>query len=132
MLLRDGDDAFGNMLHGRYVSLLASTIASFCKPWISQCQSTTFRDVDLSAAMAAVSKEQAAEALGKSGRGEEMSSEEPLFILHTSGSTGKPKGLLHTVAGYLLYASLTFRNVFDFHEGDILSVSSFMIFCFLI
>ena len=40
---------------------------------------------------------------------EPMDSEDPLFILYTSGSTGKPKGLLHTQAGYLLYASLTHR-----------------------
>ena len=38
-----------------------------------------------------------------------MDSEDPLFILYTSGSTGKPKGLLHTQAGYLLYASFTFQ-----------------------
>ena len=29
---------------------------------------------------------------------EEMSAEDPLFILYTSGSTGKPKGVLHTSA----------------------------------
>jgi acetyl-CoA synthetase len=48
-----------------------------------------------------------------------MSAEDPLFILYTSGSTGKPKGLLHSQAGYLLYASLTHRIVFDYHPGDI-------------
>ncbi len=48
-----------------------------------------------------------------------MSAEDPLFILYTSGSTGKPKGLMHTQAGYLLYASLTHRIVFDYHPGDI-------------
>jgi acetyl-CoA synthetase len=48
-----------------------------------------------------------------------MSAEDPLFILYTSGSTGKPKGLLHTQAGYLLYASLTHKIVFDYHPGDI-------------
>src|SRR3954470_14004437 len=32
---------------------------------------------------------------------EEMSAEDPLFILYTSGSTGKPKGVLHTTGGYL-------------------------------
>ncbi len=50
---------------------------------------------------------------------EEMSAEDPLFILYTSGSTGKPKGVLHTCAGYLLFAAFTHRNVFDYHEGDI-------------
>lgn len=46
-------------------------------------------------------------------------SEHPLFMLYTSGSTGKPKGLLHTTAGYLLYAAETVKNVFDLREGDI-------------
>ena len=45
--------------------------------------------------------------------------EHPLFILYTSGSTGKPKGLMHTAAGYLLYAQHTFTHVFDYQEGDI-------------
>jgi acetyl-CoA synthetase len=48
-----------------------------------------------------------------------MHSESPLFILYTSGSTGKPKGVLHTTAGYLLYASLTHRLVFDLHPDDV-------------
>ncbi len=48
-----------------------------------------------------------------------MNAEDPLFILYTSGSTGKPKGLLHTQAGYLLYASMTHRYVFDYLEGDV-------------
>ena len=38
---------------------------------------------------------------------EPLDSEDPLFMLYTSGSTGKPKGILHTQAGYLLYASIT-------------------------
>ena len=50
---------------------------------------------------------------------EEMSAEDPLFILYTSGSTGKPKGVLHTSGGYLVYASLTHQYVFDYHPGDI-------------
>jgi acetyl-CoA synthetase len=48
-----------------------------------------------------------------------VASEDPLFVLYTSGSTGKPKGILHTTAGYLLYASMTFDYVFDIHPGDI-------------
>ncbi|XP_071772543.2 acetyl-coenzyme A synthetase 2-like, mitochondrial [Centroberyx gerrardi] len=48
-----------------------------------------------------------------------MDSEDVLFLLYTSGSTGKPKGLVHTQAGYLLYASLTHRYVFDYHDGDV-------------
>jgi len=49
---------------------------------------------------------------------EEMSAEDPSFILYTSGSTGKPKGVLHTTAGYLLGATLTFKYIFGYSEGD--------------
>ncbi len=49
----------------------------------------------------------------------QMDAEDPLFILYTSGSTGKPKGVLHTTAGYMLYTSLTFRWIFDYHDEDI-------------
>ncbi|KAM3968836.1 acetyl coenzyme A synthase [Aphomia sociella] len=48
-----------------------------------------------------------------------MDAEDPLFMLYTSGSTGKPKGVLHTTAGYLVYATATFRYVFDYREKDI-------------
>jgi len=48
-----------------------------------------------------------------------MSAEDPLFILYTSGSTGKPKGVLHTTGGYLVYAAMTFKYVFDYHAGDV-------------
>src|SRR5208337_1750592 len=50
---------------------------------------------------------------------EAMDSEAPLFILYTSGSTGKPKGILHTTGGYLLYAKLTAKYVFDLRDEDI-------------
>ncbi len=50
---------------------------------------------------------------------EEMSAEDPLFILYTSGSTGKPKGVLHTSGGYLVFAAATHQYVFDYHDGDI-------------
>ena len=50
---------------------------------------------------------------------EEMSAEDPLFILYTSGSTGKPKGVLHTTGGYLLFAAMTHELVFDYRPGDI-------------
>ena len=50
---------------------------------------------------------------------EEMSAEDPMFILYTSGSTGKPKGVLHTTGGYMVYASMTHQYVFDYHDGEI-------------
>ena len=48
-----------------------------------------------------------------------MNSEDPLFILYTSGSTGKPKGLVHSTAGYMLWSSETFKNVFQAGKDDI-------------
>ena len=48
-----------------------------------------------------------------------VNAEDPLFILYTSGSTGKPKGVQHTTGGYLLYAAMTHKLVFDYHDGDI-------------
>ena len=48
-----------------------------------------------------------------------MDAEDPLFILYTSGSTGKPKGVLHTTAGYLLYAAITHKYVFDYKDGEV-------------
>ncbi|NXJ69807.1 ACS2L synthetase, partial [Rostratula benghalensis] len=50
---------------------------------------------------------------------ESMDSEDMLFMLYTSGSTGKPKGIVHTQAGYLLYAAVTHKYVFDYQQGDI-------------
>ena len=48
-----------------------------------------------------------------------MDSESPLFTLYTSGSTGKPKGVLHTTGGYLVYAAMTHKLVFDYHPEDV-------------
>ncbi len=50
---------------------------------------------------------------------EEMDAEDPLYILYTSGSTGKPKGLVHTTGGYMVYTAYTFRNVFQYGDGDV-------------
>ncbi len=50
---------------------------------------------------------------------EPMDAEDPLFILYTSGSTGKPKGVLHTTGGYLVWAHTTFRDVFDYRDGEV-------------
>jgi acetyl-CoA synthetase len=50
---------------------------------------------------------------------EVMEAEDPLFILYTSGSTGKPKGIQHSIAGYMIYTEFSFRNVFQYNDGDI-------------
>lgn len=49
---------------------------------------------------------------------EPMDSEDPLFILYTSGSTGKPKGVLHSTAGYLLGAHISFKYLFGIRPED--------------
>eukprot|EP00912_Choanoflagellata_sp_UC4_P000939 UC4_evm2s577 len=48
-----------------------------------------------------------------------MDAEDPLFYLYTSGSTGAPKGLQHSTAGYLVYAQMTHKHVFDYKDGDV-------------
>ncbi len=50
---------------------------------------------------------------------EVMDAEDMLFILYTSGSTGKPKGVVHTCAGYMVYTTYTFVNVFQYQPGEI-------------
>ena len=50
---------------------------------------------------------------------EEMDAEDPLFILYTSGSTGKPKGVVHSSAGYMVWTTYTFVNVFQYQPGEI-------------
>lgn len=50
---------------------------------------------------------------------EEMDAEDPLFILYTSGSTGKPKGVVHSSAGYMVWTTYTFVNVFQYKPGEI-------------
>ena len=50
---------------------------------------------------------------------EPMGAEDPLFILYTSGSTGKPKGVVHTTGGYLVFAAMTHRLVFDYKDGEV-------------
>jgi len=48
-----------------------------------------------------------------------MDAEDMLFILYTSGSTGKPKGVVHTTAGYMIWTAYTFKNVFQYQQGDV-------------
>ena len=71
---------------------------------------TAGRDLWYDAAMAAASPHCAPEP---------MNAEDPLFILYTSGSTGKPKGVLHTTGGYAVWATTTFRDVFDYRDGEV-------------
>jgi len=59
------------------------------------------------------------EKVDKNCTAETMDSEDPLFILYTSGSTGKPKGIVHSIAGYMVYTEFSFRNVFQYNEGDV-------------
>jgi acetyl-CoA synthetase len=48
-----------------------------------------------------------------------MNAEDPLFILYTSGSTGKPKGMVHSCGGYMVFTAYTFKNIFQYREGDV-------------
>jgi acetyl-CoA synthetase len=50
---------------------------------------------------------------------ESMDAEDMLFILYTSGSTGKPKGVVHSCAGYMIYTTYSFVNVFQYRPGEI-------------
>ena len=96
------DDAVAGCANVRHVIVTQHTGADI--PWVDG------RDVWLHEATAAVSDECPCVA---------VNAEDHLFLLYTSGSTGRPKGLAHSSAGYLLYAKMTHRHVFDYREGDI-------------
>jgi len=53
------------------------------------------------------------------GEPEQMDAEDMLFLLYTSGTTGKPKGIIHTTGGYMVYAYLTMKHVFDLKDDDV-------------
>jgi acetyl-CoA synthetase len=55
---------------------------------------------------------------------EPMDAEDPLFILYTSGPAGKPMGVVHTHGGYLLYAAVTTRLIFDVKDDEVLWCTS--------
>ncbi len=59
------------------------------------------------------------EGVSTENKAEVMDSEDTLFILYTSGSTGKPKGVQHSTAGYMMFAEYTFKNVFQYSDGDV-------------
>ncbi len=62
---------------------------------------------------------EAIEGVSTENKATEVDSEDMLFILYTSGSTGKPKGVVHTTGGYMVYTTYTFKNVFQYNEGDV-------------
>ena len=77
------------------------------------------RDVWWEDEMLAVTESAEALSLEGYGEAEEMDAEDPLFILYTSGSTGKPKGVVHSCAGYMIWTTYTFVNVFQYQPGQI-------------
>jgi acetyl-CoA synthetase len=101
-LKANADAALANCPHVRKVIVIRRTGGQV--PWMAG------RDFWYHEAMAGAATDCPAES---------MDAEAPLFILYTSGSTGKPKGALHTAGGYLLFAAMTHKYVFDYHDGDI-------------
>jgi acetyl-CoA synthetase len=50
---------------------------------------------------------------------EPMSAEDPLFVAFAGTNAGKPKALVHTHGGYLLWAAMTSRLIFDLRDHDV-------------
>lgn len=101
-LKKNADEALESLSQIKKVLVVKRTGGSI--QWNSQ------RDIWYHEALQKVSKEYPPEI---------MDSEDPLFILYTSGSTGKPKGVLHTTGGYLVYVSLSFEYIFNYHPEDV-------------
>lgn len=108
---------------GRTVPLKANVDAALAKPGVSpDCKVIVYQRTGNEVAWDSERNiwwHEAAAQVDAVCEPEEMSAEDPLFILYTSGSTGTPKGVLHTTGGYLVYAAMTFKYIFDYHEGDV-------------
>ncbi|MDX1269016.1 MAG: acetate--CoA ligase, partial [Oceanisphaera sp.] len=108
---------------GRKVALKANVDAALAKPGVSKdCKVIVYRRTGGDVAWFEnrdIWWHEATATVSADCPPTEMNAEDPLFILYTSGSTGTPKGVLHTTGGYLVYATMTFKYIFDYHEGDV-------------
>jgi len=105
---------------GRKVPLKANADAAMMKFDVETCivVKRTGGDVDMKEGRD-IWYHEAVDAASSDCPAEELEAEHPLFILYTSGSTGMPKGVQHTTGGYMVYASMTHKYVFDYQEGEV-------------